>query len=93
MTIIRAGSSQRPIILKKKLKKKADDSLSLYYSSTIHAAIVKGLSAFLLETTTPEVYNSAVKIHSRMRFVMQGSTYLKLDVRKLYTFKVILKHP
>lgn len=69
-------------------------SFSLYYSSTIRAAIIKGLSALLLETTTPGVYNSAVKIHSRMKLVMQGSSYLSPNVRKLYLyiFEVILKH-
>lgn len=30
------------------------------------AVIIMGLAAFLLETATPGVCNSAVKIHSRM---------------------------
>lgn len=58
------------------------------------AVIIMGLAAFLLETATPGVYNSAVKIHSRMKLVMQESSYLSPNVRKLYLciFKVILKH-
>lgn len=95
MNSITIGSSLKGLLYKKKLKKQVWwFPFFLYYSSTIRAAIIKGLSAFLLETTTPGVYNSALKIHSRMKLVMQGSAYLSPSVRKLYLyiFKVILKH-
>lgn len=95
MNIISIGSSLKDLLYKKKKKKQVWwFPFSLYSSNTICAAIIKGLSAFLLETTTPGVYNSAVKIHSRMKLVMQGSSYLSPNVRKLYLYilEVILKH-
>lgn len=50
------------------------------------AVIIMALAAFLLETATPGVYNSAVKIYSGMKLVMQESSYLSPNVRKLYLY-------